>query len=194
MIDKTYYYRYFRNIKGRILDAGCRTGGLIPLCPEGSIGIDIDKEELEKAKAKGINVKYMDLNKTLDFPDNYFDAVALGNVIEHVKNPLNTLKECKRILKEGGKLVLLTPNTNKNPAFFENLEHLHGFNLETLSELVKNAGFSEMVVKRNYFKFRGLSYLAEIFGYRTIVFFQNLLFSLGIKHKYGMVVIAKKWN
>ena len=45
------------------------------------------------------------------FPDNHFDAVHSAHVIEHVYDPVALLAECRRILKPGGTLVILTPNT-----------------------------------------------------------------------------------
>lgn len=53
-----------------------------------------------------------DIWKTgLPYPDNYFDAVLLSEVIEHLNfNPLPVLQEINRILKFGGILYITTPN------------------------------------------------------------------------------------
>jgi len=50
------------------------------------------------------------LNYELPFEDNSFDVVLLIEVIEHVRNPALLLDEIYRILKNGGVLILSTPN------------------------------------------------------------------------------------
>lgn len=48
--------------------------------------------------------------ENLDFKDSMFDIVFQNEVLEHVQDDLQTLKECLRILDSGGKLVIFTPN------------------------------------------------------------------------------------
>lgn len=50
-----------------------------------------------------------DLHHT-DFPDNEFDMIYAGEIIEHTWTPGIMIGECRRILKQGGLLVLDTPN------------------------------------------------------------------------------------
>ncbi len=48
----------------------------------------------------------------LPFPNNYFDIVYSRNLLEHLKNPWFALKEMKRVLKKGGRLILITDNAS----------------------------------------------------------------------------------
>lgn len=48
----------------------------------------------------------------LPFKSNYFDEVVCKNVLEHLTNPGFALKEMYRVLKKGGKLLLITDNAN----------------------------------------------------------------------------------
>lgn len=49
--------------------------------------------------------------ENLPFPDNSFDVILLNEVFEHLRiNPIFTHQEIKRVLKDGGKLFLSTPN------------------------------------------------------------------------------------
>lgn len=48
----------------------------------------------------------------LPFPDNYFDEVYSKNLIEHLRNPGFALKEMKRVLRVGGRLVIITDNAS----------------------------------------------------------------------------------
>ena len=47
---------------------------------------------------------------TLDFENNSFDLIILGEVIEHLYDPDIILQECSRILKPNGVLLITTPN------------------------------------------------------------------------------------
>ena len=62
-------------------------------------------------ESKGIRAVFQDLNSDrLPFQDNYFDLVLLSEVIEHLVNPDNALKEAHRVLKSNGILIVTTPN------------------------------------------------------------------------------------
>lgn len=55
------------------------------------------------------NVIKCDVDKNkLPFPTNTFDEVFAQNLFEHLTNPLFALKEMKRVLKPGGKLIIIT--------------------------------------------------------------------------------------
>ena len=49
-----------------------------------------------------------DLNKPLPFPNNYYDEIRSWSVLEHIKDLRTYISECKRVLKDGGKLDLVT--------------------------------------------------------------------------------------
>lgn len=53
---------------------------------------------------------YCDLNKKIPVKNNSVDEVYCKNMFEHIPNPLNFLLEIKRILKKGGKAVIITSN------------------------------------------------------------------------------------
>ncbi|OGI15913.1 hypothetical protein A3K63_00970 [Candidatus Micrarchaeota archaeon RBG_16_49_10] len=48
----------------------------------------------------------------LPFPDRFFDEVYSENLFEHLKNPNKALEEMIRVLKKGGKLILITDNAS----------------------------------------------------------------------------------
>lgn len=58
-----------------------------------------------------IKVDIVDLNRqSLPYPENYFDAVSMTEVIEHLENPRKIVREILDILTPGGVVVISTPN------------------------------------------------------------------------------------
>lgn len=51
-----------------------------------------------------------DMNERLPFDDNTFDAVVSIEGIEHIERPFDFIRECRRVVKPGGYLLLTTPN------------------------------------------------------------------------------------
>lgn len=147
--------------KGKFLDVGCGTGELIWAAKEKGWdfeGVDPSKEFIEIARKNlGIKGRVSTLEDAA-FPENYFDAVALGSIIEHLYTPLETLKEVFRILKPGGWLWLDAPNEDGLYMQFGDLYmkmrrkpwvivmaptfppfHVQGFNPHSMKLILENA-------------------------------------------------------
>lgn len=73
-------------------------------------GIEWDEESVRAARAKGINIILGDLNHSLPFKDDTFQCVFAFSVLEHLLRGCRWIQECKRVLKGGGRVVILTPN------------------------------------------------------------------------------------
>jgi len=93
-----------------ILDTGTGNGEFVKvLRDEGYDKITcVDKEN--NLKYDGFELIEMDLNNDFDFDDETFDAVTSLALIEHLENPRHFLRECKRVTKSGGYILLSTPN------------------------------------------------------------------------------------
>ncbi len=97
----------------RVLDVGCGSGVLLARMQSLGWqveGVEVDPAAVEAARRRGVTVHLGSL-EAQKFPVNRFDAVHSAHVIEHVYDPLALLRECARVLKPGGNLVILTPNT-----------------------------------------------------------------------------------
>ena len=97
---------------GRLLDVGCGVGDFLAHMATldwEAEGIDTDPMVLQICRARGLSVRAGTLDSQ-DYPASSFDAVTLKHVVEHVHEPRAFLRECARILKPGGRLVVLTPN------------------------------------------------------------------------------------
>jgi SAM-dependent methyltransferase len=73
-------------------------------------GVDAAKNSLKIARKRGIITKYADVSKHFPFPDNYFDFIFAGEIIEHIFDTRFFLKEIHRVLKPKGYLIITTPN------------------------------------------------------------------------------------
>ena len=75
----------------------------------------------------------------LPFRNGMIDEVFAGHVIEHLENPLQFLRECRRVLKERGTVTIITPNFLSKSAYLDP-DHKHVFDFIRLWRLVKTAG------------------------------------------------------
>jgi len=96
----------FRNFKdGMILDLGCGDGSVLvevanALGIKDIYGVDIDEVALRRAAKRGVKVLKIDLNSDpLPFKDESFDVVLMEEVIEHLVNPDNAIREARRVSK-----------------------------------------------------------------------------------------------
>lgn len=101
-----------------VLDIGCGAGFLTnALAKEGHsvYGIDISEKSLKTAKQYDTtnSVRYEKASAyTLPYPDQNFDVVSAMDVLEHVEDPLQLIKEASRVLKPDGLFFFHTFNRN----------------------------------------------------------------------------------
>ena len=142
--------------RGRLLDVGCGSGDWLLSMRELGwevMGVDLDKNAVKVGRQRGLTVNCGALEQQ-NFDINSFDAVTLNHVIEHVRDPIGTLRECARILKPGGKLVVFTPNGSSlghriYRECWRGLEpprHLHIFSFQSLRETLGLVGFEKISV------------------------------------------------
>jgi 2-polyprenyl-3-methyl-5-hydroxy-6-metoxy-1,4-benzoquinol methylase len=136
---------------GKALDVGCGSGNLVAeLRKRGwdAEGMDVDSNAVEAARARGLPVRLGHFDTT-DIPDETFDAVTLRHVVEHVHDPGKLLGECLRVLRPGGRMVIVTPNAGslllrtygRDWIGFDLPRHLIVFTRTALDGLVSAAGF-----------------------------------------------------
>ena len=100
----------------RLLDAGCGTGNVLLAIKKmhahiNCTGIDFSSAMLHLARQKLplVNLRQLSLNEKLPFPDKYFDVVTCIKVLFAVPDAAYTIKELKRVLKDGGILIIESP-------------------------------------------------------------------------------------
>jgi len=164
--------------KGRLLEIGCAMGFFLDAARENGWqvhGVEISKRAVEYATEKlGLQV----LNRSLkdsDFPKEFFKAVVLLDVIEHLGNPLLELYKYHRLLKPGGILVLSTINVDSLIARllgkrWEDLrrteEHLFIFSKKTMVDMLKKARFEPIHIEQygRYFSIDSICKRWEVYS------------------------------
>lgn len=155
------------------------------------IGVDILENDVNELCKLGYNivvgnVEHISIN-------NKFDVIVMGEFIEHVSNVGRILDNLRNHLKEGGKLIITTPNTFNIIHFITillkgnlriNAEHVAWYDPNTLNSILKRHGFKILKIKYSKSEKRHPGWLLS-----NIVFtFRKQLGAL------GFVVIAKVEN
>lgn len=92
------------------------------------------------------DIRKCDIEKDkFPFEDNNFDIVFSKSVIEHVTNADNFLLESLRVLKKGGKIILMTPDWNSNhETFWDAYTHVKPWTRKSLQNAMKMKGFDNV--------------------------------------------------
>ena len=111
IIRKKLYRAILKNaekLDGKMMDFGCGSKPYKPLFHNATeyIGVDFAGDGHSHVN-ENIDVFYD--GKTLPFPDNTFDSILTTEVLEHVFNLEEILKELNRVLKSGGKILITLP-------------------------------------------------------------------------------------
>lgn len=149
--------------KLKILDVGCGDGKFLENLDVRffeKYGLEINPKGYGICKDKGLKVANKEL-KNASFEDSFFDVVTLWHVIEHLKDPNETLGLIKKILKKEGVLMIATPDTDSlgfkfGKKYWFHLDvprHLILYNKKSLSLLLEKAGFKVINDKNLSFDF-----------------------------------------
>jgi len=96
----------------RVLDVGCGNGEfLLEMRAAGwsAQGLETDARAVARAREHGLDVREGALEDGV-YPARSFDAVTLSHVLEHLYDPVGTLRTCREILRDDGSLWIATPN------------------------------------------------------------------------------------
>lgn len=140
--------------RGRLLDVGCGIGTFLHLARERGweiYGADPSESGVSFARDQyGLDIFCGNLFEA-NFPDQYFDAITLYHVLEHVPQVNPFLEELRRILKQKtGCLAVEVPNAGSIKSrlqkedwpYVHPRDHLYYFSHRTLSKLLHKHGFN----------------------------------------------------
>ena len=141
-----------RKPPGLLLDFGCGSGAHLELAREMGwqvAGVDFSKTAGDLCARRGISV-FKDMESVQKkFSEQSFEVITLWEVVEHLPDPQNFLKQIKKFLKKEGVLAVSTPNfagavAQRDFAGWNEIRppmHLHYFTPQSLSLLLEKSGF-----------------------------------------------------
>jgi len=158
--DRMWYFRSLhrrmyeavqRGLNGapsaRVLDAGCGTGGFLQRLktwqPEWQlIGLDLSPLACDFARRRGLVVDQGSVT-ALPFAEGEFDAIVCGDVLYHILEHVEALREFRRCLRPGGVLVLNLPAYRWLWSYHDDRVHSkHRFTRGEVLRLLRSAGLT----------------------------------------------------
>ena len=135
----------------RILDAACgngrysrfllRTADADAEITAFDLSVRMLRRARKRLKSPRVSFAAADLTR-MPYPDGHFDAAVCGWVLEHLPDPRPGLRSLARILRPGGKLLLLATEDTFNGALTSKLWHCRTYNRQELLRMCKEAGLS----------------------------------------------------
>lgn len=195
--------------EGKILDIGCGDGAFLYKLKQlgwETHGIELNKKAADFARNNfGLNIINGDFDN-LTLEKNFFDVVNMLNVLEHLPDPLSSLKKVNAILRSDGMVIIRVPNIEsfeakickEKWAFLDPPHHLYHFSPKTIKDTLNKCGFK---IKKNKYDFNDLSGLngcLEIMGFKKEFIARNRLIRRILKffnfwfaclHKCGIMVV-----
>jgi SAM-dependent methyltransferase len=149
-LEKPLFSRAVDGEPPSVLDIGCATGALLDFLRGRGwrvTGVEISPSAGYAQKERRLDVRNLPLEEC-GFPDNSFDVVLASHLIEHLNSPRSFLTETYRVLKNGGRVFITTPNISGFQARLFGprwrsaiFDHLYLFSVRTLTNMLKSAGF-----------------------------------------------------
>jgi len=166
---------------GRVLDIGCGRGGLLREFRRRDWEVQgLELNEWSAAHAREVlNLPvHVGPMERLPWPDGHFDAVILWHVLEHLPDPQAALTEARRVLRNGGTLLVGVPNFGSAEArmaqdkwfHLDVPRHLTHWTRATLGAALAGAGFDAQCTSCFAPEYDGFS------------FTQSALNALGLRH------------
>lgn len=194
IVDARSRYKKFQRIvgkrTGKLLDVGCGKGLLLKLLKESGwevIGTELSKESAKYAnEVLGLKVFNQDIEEC-NFTDESFDLITFFHSLEHLINPLSTLKTIRRLLKDDGLLIVEVPRFHslyfkifKDKWFHLDVpRHLFHFDDQTLEKLLTTSGFKVFRKKKYAIMYDAFGALQSLLNY--ICSTPNLLNNINTK-------------
>ena len=204
----------FLNLFGkdtRILEIGCASGFfLYEIRPyvKSVTGVELTTQYIQYAISKGLNI----CESLEEIPVESCDLIFMFHVLEHIHDPIEFLKEVKKKLSPGGKVIIEVPNVDdilvstykikKHLDFYWEIAHNYYFSKETLGKVLEKAGYRyEMYPLQRYDLSNHMHWMLKGKpggqGYFNTIFTQSLLdeYEKTLKEKFlcdTIYAIAKK--
>jgi len=201
--------------RGSLLDVGCSKGLFLHLARQRGWtvrGIEVSQSAAEYARREFDLDVFTGTLEEAALPDASVDVVTMWDLIEHLEDPLSTLRETCRILKPGGLILILTPNygsliTMVADALYRLSLHRFRQPLDLIYDYHHNYYFTEKTLgyALRQAGFAGIEHIdgmgAHVSRWQDVVRYPRLLelgadildaFSLWVGKPYRMIVYSRK--
>ncbi|UCE37894.1 MAG: class I SAM-dependent methyltransferase [Thermoplasmata archaeon] len=227
--------RFSKNREYSLLDMGCSRGhDLFRINSEFNnynlklVGYDIIPQDIEYAnrilKQKGLkNMSFKVANaENPGFEDNSFDVITCSEVMEHQEKPKQVLRECHRILKPNGIIIITTPNIAYNDMLPKRLrkrlkskvhaqsdqthtkkhkgkqkempyeKHVFVANVDEWIDTLNKIGFHVEELKRGSIVYGGPFFDRHVKLMGFLLFFDDILDHLTYGYSWNIIIKARK--
>ena len=170
----------------RILDVGCGTGAnLIMLSKYGDAeGVDISEDALAFCRERGLDKVKLGAGEELPYEDDTFDLVTAFDVVEHMDDDLAGLREMRRVLRPGGRVLLFVPTFMFLWGLQDDVSHhRRRYRLSQLRRVLEQAGFE--IERMTY---------ANIMFFLPILLVRKLMRLTGIKTESENTINVSAFN
>ena len=157
--DRHWWYRGRRTVldgaiatlqlppDARILDAGCGSGrNMIDLAASGTVtGVELSQTSVELARERGAGEVIAGSVLEMPFADDSFDLAVSLDVIEHLEDDLDALRELRRTVAPGGALLVTVPAYSWLWSSHDEINHHHRrYTRRSLQRVAEQAGWSQL--------------------------------------------------
>lgn len=144
VLCKDFFSRFVRPTD-RVLDIACGYGEFINNIAAGEKhGVDINRDTASYLDAN-VKLHTMPATDLAGLSDDHFDVVFMSNFLEHLPTKadmLKVLQECRRVLKPGGRVLIMGPNIREVPGeYWDFFDHHLPLSHMTVAEGLQLAGF-----------------------------------------------------
>ncbi len=154
----------------RILDAGCGNGRYAALIKQKLPQVDVHAVDVSNEMLRHVPPTISCKNasiQNLPYPDNYFDLVYCVEALEHVPHPAAAIKEMTRVLRPGGRLIIIDKNLAHQGALqIESWERW--FDIQALTGLLCAAGLTPRTEFVGYDDHPADGLFVAWYGYKAI--------------------------
>lgn len=176
----------------KLLDIACGRGEFVQSFKKKGFdcyAFDGDESYKKDLIKSGINFKKLYFKKKLPYKNGSFDLIFCKSFIEHIREPETLIKECYRILKKNGVLILLTPDFQKvYKTFYHDFTHVSPFTKTSCRDILEINNFKS--VKSEIFY-----QLPALWKYKFLIFFIYLIdifFKEKLEYRNKLVKFSKE--
>lgn len=209
------WIKYFSK-EDSVLDIGCHNGQRdfkLASFVKNITAFDYDRKAIQKAKewqeekkVKNIEFSIISAEKELPFKNDSFDKILFLDVIEHLYNRDLIMKECFRVLKNNGLMILAAPNKqtpwknfqkNLGLFYYSDSDHKMEYTKEELINIHKDAGFKILELKPIVYDFPFFGIIDFIGGISVTLYERLINWKKSVAQKYpeksiGFMIISRK--